>query len=74
MSVKINRRIYSQDEVGNFTGLFSEGNDVKITFINKTIYKGMIKAIFEDDILLKTEDDCLYIDINDILKVEHVKY
>lgn len=64
-------QLYCEDIFGNFTGIFKEGDCIKVKCNDGKIHEGSIDNIFSDSIELDTEEEgFIGIDFNDIEEVE----
>jgi hypothetical protein len=74
MSARITQKLflYYEDSVGDSTGQYEEGDDVKITLDDGTMFEGTIEDIFNDEVLLMTNEGGEFIDVYDIEDVQRI--
>jgi hypothetical protein len=64
-------QLYCEDIFGNFTGMFKQGDCIRVKYTDGKIREGSIDNIFSDSVELDTEDyGFIEISFNDIEEVE----
>jgi hypothetical protein len=64
-------KLYCEDGVGDFVGLFELGEVVAIKTIDNKPYEASIEQIYDDEILIETIDfESIFIKIEDIEEIE----
>lgn len=72
MSIKVIKepQLFCEDSVGNFVGIFKEGDCIKIKLKDGEKYEGTIDIIFSDFIELDTEKGFFVTKLEDIDEIK----